>query len=375
MKQPRLRRAIERFDLEAYIRRQFDPVVESGSTELRVDCFSPNGCAGSDNKQHLWINIEKKVWICYKCGYGNNHEQPGTSWLPVFIADAEGKTVAEVKRWLIDKVEPTPAEGLGELLEAQFQNQQREEEEPGVIVLPDEFFRMAKQYTSRAAQPFFKYTNSRGLKISHLREYDVRFCLSSQFKLWKGRVIFPIRDLEGNARSAVGRAISEKREVRWVVWPKSDVQKLMWPLGKMLAGGEWQSLRDLKPDRIVLTEGIADALGVIVVGGYFALCTFGKKISHEQLALLQELSPSEVVLAWDWEARKKMVTMVDRLRGRFDLVSVFPFSNPFWQTHDFGNLLQMDKSEAVDLIVPELVSRVQVDSGEFLVWVTRMKLS
>jgi hypothetical protein len=234
---------------------------------------------------------------------------------------------------------------------------------------------MAKQYTSRAAQPFFKYTNSRGLKVSHLREHDVRFCLSSQFKLWKGRVIFPIRDLEGNVRSAVGRAISEKREVRWAVWPKSDVQKLMWPLGKMSAGGEWQPLRDLKPDRIVLTEGIADALGIIVVGGYFSLCTFGKKISHDQLALLQDLSPSEVVLAWDWEARTKMVKMVDRLRGRFDLVSVFPFRNPFWQTHDFGNLLQMDKRESVNLIVPELVHRVQVDSGEFLAWVTRMKLS
>lgn len=373
---PRLRRAIEHFDLAAYVHQTFDPVTEASSgTELRVNCFSPNGCNGSDTGQHLWINIEKKMWICYKCGYGSSHEQPGTGWLPQFIADAEGKPVMEIKRRLAGQVEPTPTEGLGELLEGLFQNQQLQQEVVE-IDLPKGFAPLAGCEDRIWAKPYFHYLKKRGIPTSVLTAFDVRCCFSSADR-WKGRLIFPIWDLDGNTRSATGRAISSFREPRWMVWPKSDIQHTLWPLGIWAEDGTWTSLREMGLSQsarpLVLVEGIIDAIAVAKVGPYPALATFGHKISEQQLAVLQELAPKEIMLAWDYDARAKMVPMVKRLQGRFDLVSVIPFvGQNWWKEHDLGDLLTVDGGGLI--LANEMDQRVQVDSVEFVSWATRVSL-
>jgi len=372
---PRLQRAISRFDLGAYVHQTFDPVIEASSgTELRINCFAPKGCGSSDTNQHLWINAEKKVWICYKCGYGSAHEQPGSTWLPQFIADAEGKSLPAVKKWLVSQVEPTPVEGLGELLSGLLQNQSPVVEKQGEIVLPELFQRFSFTATGTWAQPFIKYAKKRGITDSQLLAFDVRCCFSSASR-WKGRLIFPIWDLDGKVRSATGRAVSD-REPRWTVWPKSDIQQMLWPLGAWGADGSWLSLRHVARGlHLTLVEGVLDALASHIGLNGPALATFGKKLSDQQLAVLQELAPSEITLAWDYDARSKMVQTVKRLQGRFDRVSVIPFVSPYWKEHDLGDLLMMDRKEASDILKSEMTNRVQVDSSEFLAWATRMGLS
>jgi len=374
---PRLRRAVEHFDLAAYVYQTFDPVTEASSgTELRVNCFSPRGCNGSDTGQHLWINIEKKMWICYKCGYGSSHEQPGTGWLPQFIADAEGKSLMEIKRRLIGLVEPTPTEGLGELLEGLFQNHPRVQHEIVEIDLPKSFVTLAGRDDRLWAKPYFRYIEQRGIPVSLLPLFDVQCCFSSASK-WKGRLIFPIWDLDGNTRSAMGRAIWGPREPRWMVWPKSDIQQLLWPLGSWSKDhNTWLSLRDcgLSNLGVVLVEGIIDAIAVTQVGHRPALATFGHKLSDQQLAVLQELSPGEVILAWDFDARDHMIQAVKRLQGRFNLVSVQPFKGWYWRENDLGGLLTLERKRAEEFLSHELLNRVQVDSSEFIAWAAEANL-
>lgn len=375
---PRLRRAVEHFDLAAYVHQTFDHVIEASSgTELRVNCFSPKGCNGSDTGQHLWINIEKKMWICYKCGYGSSHEQPGTTWLPQFIADAEGKSLMEIKRRLTSQVEPTPTEGLGELLEGLFQDRAPAPQEHGEVDLPKAFAPLAGCEARLWAKPYFHYLKKRGIPTSVLTSFDVRCCFSSADR-WKGRLIFPIWDLDGNTRSATGRAISSAREPRWTVWPKSDIQHTLWPLGIWAEDGTWTSLREMGLSQstrpLVLVEGIIDAIAVVKAGPYPALATFGHKISEQQLAVLQELAPKEVTLAWDYDARAKMIQMVKRLQGRFDRVSVMPFRGYYWRENDLGYLLKLERERAEELLDHELAHRVDVDSSEFVSWATRMSL-
>jgi hypothetical protein len=354
----KLQRAIERFDLELYVNQTFDLVKEASGDELRVDCFSPNGCADSDTKQHLWINAEKKVWICYKCGYGDHKQQPGTGWLPRFIADAEAISVRAVIERLTGEVHPTSDEALGDMLADLFDEQEkpRKEKEIKEMRLPGSF----RPCTDSA------YAKSRGISSSMLEKHDARFCAQSQLTArWNRRLIFPVYDREGELRSAVGRSV-ENKNPRWVVWPKSDIQGLLWPLGYWQQG-QWVPNGN---GHIVLVEGVIDALAVEEVTGHCALATFGKKLSARQVALLQELQPREVTLAWDYEAQPKMAQVVKRLAGRFERVSVFPFHHDVWKTKDFGDMLLAPKRLG-NVFVDEMVDRIQFESSAYVAWAAK----
>lgn len=352
----KLQRAIERFDLGLYVNQMFGLVKEASGDELRVDCFSPNGCDGSDTKQHLWINAEKKAWICYKCGYGDHKQQPGTGWLPRFIADAEAVSVRVVIERLTGEVHPTSAEALEDTLREMFDDQDkpREEKEIQSMSLPSSF----RPCTDSA------YAKSRGIRQSMLERHDVRFCAQSRFSSkWDHRLVFPVYDRDGELRSAVGRSVVNK-DPRWVVWPKSDVQGLLWPLGHWQRGREWVRSG---ASHIVLVEGVIDALAVEEVAGHCSLATFGKKLSARQVALLQGMKPAEVTLAWDCEAQPKMVQAVKRLVGRFERVSVFPFRSSVWKTKDFGDMLLAPKRLGT-LFVDEMLHRIQVESSAYVAW-------
>lgn len=361
----RLLRAINLFDLESYVEQNFSPVRRSGD-ELRVNCFAPKGCSGSDDKQHLWINHVKKRWICYKCGYGDHKQQEGTSWLPRFIADAEGVSISEVRRRLLGHVEPTPAEELGDLLEASFRSREIVAA-PGGIEIPGSFGPV------KAGSKAGDYAAKRGLTRELLKKYDVRYCQDIRQKRWLGRLIFPVRDLEGVIKTASGRDVTGRKPKSraWEVWPGTDIQSLLWPLA-WHEGQRVFTMRDLSPEHVVVVEGVFDALGVLL-SGYDSLCTFGKKLSQRQVEVLQKIKPREVTLAWDYDARAKMVKLVKQLQGRFELVSVFPFQfKEVWSKADFGDMLEQE--QLVRVFLSEMASRITVESDAYLGWAAQIGL-
>jgi len=364
----KLQRACTLFDLEKYVNQTFHKIRPSGD-ELRINCFH---CG--DTKQHLWVNIVKRRWICYKCGYGDPRQQEGTGWLPRFIADAEGIPIVEVCKRLLERVELTPADELGDLLINAFAPDPNKIS-AGALKLPPSFVPVRKGGSTAVA---YHYGLRRGLEEGSLQfRFDVRSCSDVRQRLWKNRLIFPVRDLDGWVRSAIGRDITGKAKATWQVWPRTDIQSLLWPLywfekiNGVNGGTSSVSLRDMNPQHIVLVEGIFDWVGV-EGAGFPALATFGKKLSQQQVAVLQELGLQEVTLAWDWDAQDKMVKLVDRLRGRFNKVYVFSFLNSIWKDRDFGDIPGC--KDLQDIFVDEMKHRILVDSYQFLEWAAKVAL-
>ena len=379
-----LQRAIELFDMESYVEETFNPIrrVVSNQDEIQVNCFAPSGC-GSDFKQHLYVNITKKRWYCHKCGYGDSRQQFGSGSLVRFMADAEGVRYAVIVERLLGIVVPTPDEDLTEYLVRAFAEQAELEEEqaPKVITLPKEIYLLRE--TGRTATTYREYALNRGFTLADLTALDMRYVVKYAFPLkegenkdkrrfeWKWRVVFPIVDLEGNYRSAVGRSITTKQENAWAAWPNSDIRDLVWPLGHWEDhGGLWVPMK-LQSNVAVLVEGVPDAHAVNTLTEHQAFCTFGKKISNLQMGLLSQLGVEQIILAWDCDAKEQIKRAVEKLAGRFE-VFVFPFRAAGWQAFDFGDVLarKMDDPDcAQQILVEELACPLPVESPEYCAWV------
>ena len=208
-----LHRAIELFDLETYVEETFDfRRVVSNQVEIQINCISPNGCGGSDYHRHLYVNVDKKRWCCHKCGYGDGKEQPGTGNLIQFLADAEGEHKSVIINRLLNTVVPTPSEDLGDALAKAFEDQDQERtKEERIITFPKEIYPLRD--IGSASTNYRKYILNRGFTLTDLAALDTRYVIKYAFPLregqkrsfeWKWRVVFPIYDLGGNCRSAVG---------------------------------------------------------------------------------------------------------------------------------------------------------------------------
>jgi len=371
----RLQRAIERFDLEAYIEEHFDNIrYAAHSSEMRLNCFSPKGCDGSDIEHKLYINHEKKQWICFKCGYGKRDVQPGTGSLIRLMADIEGLHPVQIRARLLEMVEPTPAEEFEDVLRMAFaaEDEPPPKEELRVITFPKGFY-LLQQGTGRVVDRYYHYAVGRGLDHNEIRSFNLHFCHmgSKDFRPWSNRIVFPVHDLDGTLRSAVGRCLPNARKgtPKWLNWPDTDIGDLLWPLG-FHHKGDWTSARDVVASEeypTILVEGVFDARGAQRARLLHPCrCTFGKKISDSQIELLLELGVTKVILAWDKDAKTEIKAATARLQESFDEVSVFPFRSGVWNHYDLGDALC--KKYDLSLIEQELRNAIPVDSDEFLAW-------
>jgi len=351
----------DNFDLEKYILNTFDHVIPAGQSELRINCFSPDGCNRSDTKYHLYVNIEKKIWHCFRCGYGSS-QQPKTSSLVRFIADAENKSIHLVLKFLEDRNILATDEPLSDLLENIFTKKYTVKENLPII-LPKQFFPL--RTLSSSSKLFLEYALlSRGLSLEDLVKYNVKYCCTKvpNLKYWRNKIVFPIYDLNGVCKSAIGRDIGANKK-RWLFWPNSNVHQLLWPLGY------FDSLKYIpfkSQETIVLVEGIFDALAVEKFTKFKALVTFGKKISKAQIQLLKKLCKKHVIIAWDFDAKKQIKAAVQQISGRFDTISVFPFIWRKWNIFDLGSILKEKKYYTQ--LQHELNNPVPIESTDYLKW-------
>lgn len=354
-------KSFDSFDMLSFLETNFSPVVHATGPEFRVNCFAPQGCGNSDNKQHLYINTETNKWYCFKCGYGSSEEYPKSNWLPTFIGDALNIPLPEVFRlYFQEDLTTTPCQSFKEALLKAFDPEEIVFEKKIISIPP--YFRSLNS-SSRLVPAFKKYANERGIKPYHVLKYDIRFCFAGD-NFWKNRIIFPIYDREGVCRSIQGRLISESNFYsKWAIWKDSDIKYLLWPLGKFTQG-QWKKIKFHQS--VVITEGILDALGLIRVG-YQAVCTFGKKISKEQIELLKELGVEEIVLAWDYDAKVQSKRYLNQLVNFFK-VTLFPYRKKYWETHDLGDTLVLPKHEAGAMIIDELSQKIEISSYEMLTW-------
>jgi hypothetical protein len=366
----RLQQAISRFDLGAYLDEQFvDIRYAAGGEEYRLQCFSPNGCAGGDYKHKLYVNVEKKRWICFKCGYGTK-DQPGTGFLIRFMADVEGLHPAVIRNRLLNMVEPTPEDDLNDLIRNMFTQvdggltgtEEVEVKEPDPIKMPREFRHLEMSDRGLTSAPYRNYLKGRGLKEADGRMWDIRFCPTS-FNQWTGRIVFPIIDEQGAYRSAVGRALKlNSRTEKWVNWPDTELAHFLWPMHSHPRGPMYWGPKAL------LVEGIFDALAAIRMrpSDMIVRCSFGKKISDRQVDTLKQHGVKDLILAWDPKEKPAMKNAAERLTNEGFDVSVFGYRRGNWGRYDIGDGLC--NSWVAKAFRDEIRNPIPFESPEFLSW-------
>jgi hypothetical protein len=371
----KIQKAIEDFDLQEYVESFFDDIKEAANgEELRLNCFAPQGCAGSDTDHKLYVNPSKKQWICFKCGYGTS-QQRGTGSIIKFISDAEGIPALLVRHRLLSAVRPSPEDAFTDLIAGIFDPAPAKF--PSVVVpvnLSKGFYSLGEATGQTSlGKSFMDYAIKRGLSLADCRIYDVRYCplpfMKENYREWVGRLVFPVQDREGNIKSASGRLVYSKpikNRPRWWHWEGTHIDQLLWPLGMYTA---WHN-------EVVLTEGIFDALAINKLSAYHGLCTFGHKISAGQLTLLKNLGIDEVILAWDRDSKRPMYYAAKELEEYGIMVKYFPFTNSHWLVHDLGDLIQANYPnnlsflEASTILQRELNSAIPSHDPNVISWLS-----
>lgn len=364
---------LDKFDLENYVYETFNPVIHAGNNELRVNCFNPQGCANTDTKQHLYINTDKGVWHCFKCGYGSHREFPFSNWLPRFIADAECISLRDAHSKLELSFKPTPEDALSELIQNAFLNAMK----PPIITAPISYIQLPKNFypvhsAYKFSDNFQNFWLKRGGCSDDFKAFDLKYCVT-QDSPWSNRVIIPVYDSEGLCRSALGRKITESKsngsmakQKKWYNWPKSDLKYLLWPFGHFTDSGNWETL-DF-PETVMIVEGIFDALAINRLTDITAVATFGKSISHQQIKILQSSGVQHLIVGWDKDAKKAIEHMTPHLSASFSKVSCFPYQDAIWDTRDFGDILMENDEKTTSILQNECSDLVDADSHAMLGW-------
>jgi hypothetical protein len=348
----RLRDAIELLDLEDWLHQHAD-CKEAGDNELRVsDCPK----CGAD-KFKLYVNTDKKLWICYVCDWGR-----GLGDIVQLMSAISGKRPTELRIELLKSVKPAHKGELAAKLNDIFSNedgavQTSPLENLTVVDLPGD-----ASFAGITTRRVYNYALHRGLDealVSHLRlraagALYLHKRTGKPVKISGPFLVFPVWCADTPVSWQGRRTTNES--------PKyvsaSNVKDWLWPLTDLF-------FSRYASDRIILVEGVFDAIGLLMLG-HAALCTFGKSISDNQAALLQELRPSEVVFGWDMDAYREVAAAVDRVAFSFPRTFVTEFKYAGTEKKDPGDAL-VDQ-EVGRWVLQCLDQAMDVRSPEFFQW-------
>lgn len=343
------------FDWAGYIEEHFTP-KKSGNGEYRINCFS---CG--DTKYKLYVNPDKGMFNCFKCGF-----RTGVYDVFDFVAQTEGisKYKAQI-RLAREYQRTTPTD----LYDSVYNSLYGEDEEPfpyeirAISGLPT----AAKKLALPATGPAWDYLLGRGFTIDDVLDLSVHAVGSGDSPIFdadgkrrgnlEDRVIFPVYGGDRDLVSWQARTIDPNYAFndKYMACPGSDLAKTLYPYVEPYA------------DHVVLVEGILDAVAVRRVGEpVSAYAVFGKKLSEEQMLLLQSWGVKEVTLFFDKkDAKKEMIKIVEELKMKFSKIYVLNMED--WpRTQDAGDCLKLENG--TELIASVLQNKVDVYSLQYERW-------
>jgi DNA primase len=307
------RRLKDEFDWDSYVRQTHD-VKDTTSRELRICCF-----ACGDTNFKLYVNPEKKQWICFKCSYSSK-----THDLFDFVSRSENiSRFAAIKRIAREYSFTTPLdEQMGENLNVA--TVVTHTPTPSVRYLesmPKDLIPLKTR--TEASAKFWDYLISRGLTPSEICAINVYYSPLENHIVYdskgnrKGdiadRVIWPIYGGDHRLVSWQGRMIlpAGPKDMKFLTAPESDLSKTLWPYVKP------------QTKRAFLCEGVLDALSYRRVQGVDVYATFTKKISETQIQVLKSWGITDIVVMWDKkDSRREIKSAIPELKMQFSNVYV-----------------------------------------------------
>ena len=232
---------------------EIDPHIKAGKNEVRINCIICD-----DTKLHMYINMDKKVYYCQKCGAG------GKLGTDESLSLSEWEMVIRMNKYELG-IKPIDMESS--LLPARTLPLCEVLRRPRDMV--DENRSMLKAY---------KYLKHRGISDSFIVNNNV--LLSNEISgPYKNTIIFSIYSMD-KLKYFVGRKYdgSEPKYVN-APWPKGDTIYVV-------TRDDYRKI--VNPSCFVIVEGIFDAIAV-AKAGYKAIALLGKKANNEQMAYLTKM--------------------------------------------------------------------------------------
>ncbi len=235
--------------------------------EIKTVCVNPR-C--DDTTNHLWINIEKGAFHCWKCGWSGR------------ISSNE-----KILRFLKNK-------------RTNNKNEKSAEEKEDKNLYDNEYTDLGTLPKTHMA---IKYLEKRGITINVCKQVGGSYCYRG---FLSGRIVFPVKIGE-TLVCLQGRTVYG-REPKYLTLGK---KKLALFGTKMLS--EYDSF-------VILLEGIFDALKVPDCG----VAILGKMLSEEQVRILSTLLMVRTIfIMFDADAKSYTEAAVNRLRNYFQVTPIY----------------------------------------------------
>ena len=229
------------------------------------------------HNKKLTVNIEKSVWNCFHC------EVKGKSFL--YLLKLAGVSNSNQYKKIFNEEAKINIEDIDNIFGKEVATKKK-------LMLPRGYENLFRNIEKAFYKPAVKYLLKRGLKKEDILKYDIHYSVSDQ------RVLFSSYDRDHNLNYYVARSIQpfEKYKYKNAMASKREVifnEHLI----------EWD-----KP--LYIVEGIFDA----ILSRKNAVPILGSNVGSGSLLFKRLLqNGTEVIIALDADAKKKMFKMINEL--------------------------------------------------------------
>jgi len=229
-----------------------------------------------DHKMRLYVNLRTHRWVCFNCEGKGRSGVSFVKWVldcdDVRAARVIMESAARPSLWRADDEDEQP-------------RRQRASDMPEIPWPPN--YRPLRLPADERSQPYWDYLiNERHLPPTLIRKYEMGYCRRGQYR---NRVVIPVY-IFGVRRGWVARTIIGNVQKRKYLNPMAaHTGRLLFNLDAVVANGS---------ERVVLVEGVFDALRIPDLG----VCTFGNKLSQDQIRMLVLSGIKRWVFAYDGDA-------------------------------------------------------------------------
>lgn len=237
-------------------------------------------CPFCGKERHFYISKETQMFDCKKCGeYGSI----------IKLLKFLGKTYLLGGSTIEDK---DTIISLSQMIE-------KVEESEEVKMLP----KVSMPVGFKVFRQGNRYLEDRGVSAEECRRYGIGG--TNLLSKYKNYILIPIRD-NGEIRGYVGRYAAKKvpeDKLRYNNSTGTNFAELMFGYDEIVSG---------KTECVILVEGIFDKIAVDRVLHLWqsdeikCVCTFGKKISQQQIFKLLLKLVNKVILLYDFDALKEI---------------------------------------------------------------------
>jgi DNA primase len=281
-----------------------------------------------EHKHKFYVKKDNGLWICFKCSEKGN---------PVsFVMEYYGIPFPEAVDILATYDYDVENERDNKFSPTQYGSDLTEEEQLFLFISregqpfdqavnslykcpapPTNIKALSGNFNNPEAFPFFQYLHGRGVSLEDITKHNISYVTNGQVQLRDGRKM----DLYNHL---VFYTFDDKRKP--IYWNTRSIDPNPFIKSFNAPGGETEYSKNntifnlnnaKKTDRIVINEGVFDALTV----GMSGVATFGKKITEKQMDLLVEAAEPNnlpIYIFLDDDASKEMVQAVQKLQDRLN---------------------------------------------------------